>query len=176
LIYPEHIQEEVFKYYKLAGINIEKGIVSSIQAEEIKKFINYKLKVDRNKTRAIKYQRSFEINDELQKIKNKFESPIEEYLYAAFIENGLDKHCRPQFEIGTKRVDFAFPIAKLAVECDGKRYHFTEKSQIEHDQKRDKYLARRGWRVLHIEGLAIRRNIDLCIKKVKENLVPFIIN
>lgn len=90
------------------------------------------------------------------------------------VKAGLDIHCKPQFEIGTKRVDIAFPIAKLVVECDGKEFHHDNQDQIDRDQKRDIYLAKKGWRVLHIEGLAIRRNIDLCVEKIKEQLRPYI--
>lgn len=75
-----------------------------------------------------------------------------------------------QYEIGTKRVDFAYPAQKLAVECDGYKWHKQDKGQIEKDIERDKYLAKKGWRVLHFSGVQIRRNIEGCIKEIKEAL------
>ena len=89
------------------------------------------------------------------------------------VVEGLGKHLRTQFNIGSKRVDFAFPIAKLVVEADGKEYHRANQRQLDRDMQRDKYLARKGWRVLHIEGLAIRRNLGLCLEKIKEQLKPY---
>lgn len=173
MILDEYLLEKVKRYCELIGIPFKGGRLSNRHKKEIQDFIYAQLKLDRIATK----KKEGEIESILAKIINisKFtESPIEEYLLGAIAREGLTKHCRPQFEIGKCRVDFAFPIANLAVECNGREYHFTEQEQIERDQRRDKYLARKGWRVLHIEGLAIRRNIDLCIKKIKEALEPFI--
>jgi len=75
-----------------------------------------------------------------------------------------------QYSIGTKVVDFAFQEQKLVVECDGYKWHKQDKEQIERDIERDKYLARKGWRVLHFSGVQIRRNIEGCINEIKEAL------
>lgn len=96
------------------------------------------------------------------------ESPIEHYLYNALCDAGYKDILELQYKVGTKRVDIAIPSIKIAIEADGKAYHHTEQRQIDNDLARDKYLARKGWRVLHIEGVAIRRDIKLCVKKVKE--------
>ena len=75
-----------------------------------------------------------------------------------------------QYIIGTKMVDFAFPKQRLVVECNGYKWHKHDKGQIEGDIKRDIYLAKKGWRVLHFSGIQIRRNIRGCINEIKEAL------
>lgn len=93
-------------------------------------------------------------------------------LYDKLVEQNL----RPEkdFEIGGITAPLAFPKAKLAIDFETCQYNFEHIRQLERDQKRDKYLARKGWRVIHIEGFAIRRNIGLCIDKIKQALKPFL--
>ena len=93
-------------------------------------------------------------------------TPIEKYMANAMINSNLPI-AKEQHKIGTKRVDFAYPEQKLAVECDGYKWHKQDKEQIEKDIERDKYLAKKGWRVLHFSGIQIRRNIEGCIDKIK---------
>lgn len=178
MIYPAHMEGEIIKFCEIAGIPLVRGIVPSEHVRKVENFVLSKMKQDRLRTKRFEETNRFHIgnifNNAIRGLN--FESPIEEYMATALIKHGLMQHCRIQFEIGTKRVDFAFPLAHLAVECDGMEYHFLEQEQIEKDQKRDVYLAKKGWRVLHIEGLAIRRNIDLCIEKIKGELRPFLGN
>ena len=94
---------------------------------------------------------------------------IEKYLANAIININLPI-AKEQYKIGTKIVDFAYLNQKLAVECDGYKWHKQDKEQIEKDIERDKYLAKKGWRVLHFSGVQIRRNIEGCIKEIKEAL------
>ena len=96
------------------------------------------------------------------------ETPIEKYM-----ENAMFNHKIPaesQYKIGKKIADFAYPQQRLVIECDGYKWHKQDKEQIEKDIKRDKSLARKGWRVLHFSGVQIRRNIEGCIKEIKEAL------
>lgn len=177
MIIPEYLQKEVKKYCKLKNIFLVRGKIPTNHVSEIQRFISDRLKKDRAVTRRKEEKTKLHIKSTITKIMD-FDnsiSPIEEYMADALSQTEFYKYCRRQFEIGAKTVDFAFPIAKLVIECDGRAYHFSDTSQIEHDQKRDKYLARKGWRVLHIEGFAIRRNIGLCIEKIKEQLEPFLI-
>lgn len=178
MIYPKHMEEEVKKFCDICGIPILGGSIQREHVKTIENFVYSKMRTDRLITK-----RSEEINEGhvgtiLNSIlkNNIFDSPIEEFMAKAMEQHGLLKHAKTQYEIGTKRVDFAFPVARLVVECDGMEYHFSDQEQIEKDQKRDIYLARKGWRVLHIEGLAIRRNIGLCIEKIKNELNPFLNN
>lgn len=53
----------------------------------------------------------------------------------------------PQYPVGGVFVDFANPVAKVAVECDGKKWHDAKKDAI-----RDAKLATLGWTVYRITG------------------------
>lgn len=175
LIYPDYLEEQIFKYCQLANIPLIHGTVPARYREEVEKFIRVRIKTDRLRTRKIEETQKISINPVVQTmISNTVESPIEEFMMQAFVSAGINQHCRLQFEIGKKRVDFAFPVANLVVECDGRNFHFGDEAQIEKDQKRDQYLAKRGWRVKHFDGLMIRRNITDCIAEIKEILDPYL--
>ena len=172
MILPDYLLPEVIKFCQAKNIPINNGNVPKIYAGEINDFINHQLKLDREKTKAREEMNNASVGMQIKNIMAglRVESPIEECLLNALTVEGLAPYLKTQFQIGTKRVDFAFPIARLVVEADGVEYHRANKGQLEADQKRDVYLARRGWRVLHIEGLAIRRNIKLCIDRIKQEL------
>lgn len=175
MIYPDHLEIKIKEYCSRANIPLINGIVPSVFVEEVQRYIRVLIKTDRIKTREFEETNKFKINPLAQiQQANLVESPIEEFMLQAISQSGIGKHCIPQFQIGTKRVDIAFPIAKLVVECDGKKYHFTDGEQIERDQKRDIYLAKKGWVVKHFDGLIIRRNIEICIKEIKDYLTPFL--
>lgn len=53
----------------------------------------------------------------------------------------------PQYPVGRYFVDFAFVNPKIAIECDGKKYHDSLK-----DSERDAYMRGLGWRVFRITG------------------------
>jgi len=175
MIYPEHLEKEVLRYCEISKIPVRNGVIPPFYIPEIKRFLRVKQKIDISLNRAEEERNRLSLTGEAKKyIKEAVESPIEEFMLMAIYKHGLEKHCRPQFKIGTKRVDIAFPIAKLVVECDGRKYHFLDQEQIERDQKRDVYLAKKGWMVKHFDGLIIRRNIDICIKEIKEYLNPYL--
>ena len=176
MIIPNYLEDQVKRYCELKKIPLMNGQVPTQYIKEIEWFIKSTLEKDRTKTRNIENRDKVKIGNILNDMMDGLapcESPIEEYMYNAIKNHGLEDICNPQFKIGTKRVDFAFPIAKLVVECDGKNYHHADQIQIERDQERDRYLSRKGWKVLHFEGLAIRRKIDLCMERIKESLEPY---
>lgn len=53
----------------------------------------------------------------------------------------------PQYPINNVFVDFADPVKKLVIECDGKAYHDKEKDAV-----RDDLLAEYGWCVFRVTG------------------------
>lgn len=63
-------------------------------------------------------------------------------------------------------IDFAFPNIKLAVECDGERWHSTEE-QILRDKKRDERLKNVGWTVLRFKDKEIITNTKKVIDKIE---------
>lgn len=73
-------------------------------------------------------------------------TPIEAWLWADLRE--VNAIVYPQFPIGNVFVDFANPVAKVAIECDGAAYHL----DVEKDRKRDARLQALGWTVYRIPG------------------------
>jgi len=171
MILDSYLLEKVKKYCQVAGIPFSKDKFSSKNKTELQNFISGQTKKDRMITKRKEEDNKMSIGLMIKKMVGnvKVESPIEEYLCDALIQEDF-ANFETQYQIGKYRVDIAFVEYKLVVECDGQEYHFSDRQQIERDQARDKYLARKGWRVLHIGGLAIRRNIDLCIEKIREAL------
>lgn len=55
----------------------------------------------------------------------------------------------PQFPVGRFVVDFADPLRKIALECDGAAYHDADK-----DRRRDAALEKMGWTTYRIPGRA----------------------
>ncbi|WP_253724679.1 endonuclease domain-containing protein [Burkholderia multivorans] len=72
----------------------------------------------------------------------------------------------PQFPVGRFVVDFADPVRKIALECDGAAFHDRAK-----DARRDAILADMGWKTYRIPGrdcfeeTVVLRQLDgTCIK------------
>lgn len=171
MILPDKFLEEVTKFCEIHQIPIKNGKILQEHIREIETYIAERLKKERDITRRLEEQYKNSISSMVHEILFKVkpeDSPIEEYLWQALQREELSFLAVRQFEIGLYRIDFAFPKYKLAVECDGKKYHRENQQQLERDQKRDKFLARKGWRTLRVEGLAIRRDINYCIKRIKE--------
>ena len=60
------------------------------------------------------------------------------------------------------RVDFFIPSKKVVVELDGHDFH-SSPSQREYDAKRDRYLGKKGFRVVRFTGREINRDVDSCV-------------
>lgn len=75
-------------------------------------------------------------------------------------------HFKFQYMILNYWLDFAFPEIKLAIECDGERWHST-KEQISKDFNRDKQLCKHGWNVLRFNEHQILRNLKGCIQNIQ---------
>ena len=58
----------------------------------------------------------------------------------------------PQFPIGKYFADFADPIKKIVIECDGAAFHSHAQ-----DAKRDAFMAGEGWSVYRISGADCKR-------------------
>jgi very-short-patch-repair endonuclease len=76
---------------------------------------------------------------------------------------------RREYRISRIHVDFAFPEQKLAVECDGYRYHMSPIAQ-EKDAKRDEFLASVGWRVMRFTSQEINADAMACARKIRAAL------
>ncbi len=71
-----------------------------------------------------------------------------------------------QYRVLNYWIDFAFPDIKLAVECDGERWHST-KEQISKDKKRDKRLLDQGWIVFRFKGKEIINESNKVVNKIE---------
>jgi hypothetical protein len=79
---------------------------------------------------------------------------IETWLWADIRNNSAILY--PQYPVGGVFVDFANPVAKVAIECDGAAYH-QDKAK---DEARDGRLRAMGWSVYRITGSDCRTESD----------------
>lgn len=83
-----------------------------------------------------------------------FFTPIETCLWADIRQCGAVLW--PQYPVMNFFVDFANPVAKVAVECDGAAFHMDKAK----DAARDKRLVDAGWSVYRISGRHCRIDSD----------------
>ena len=86
-----------------------------------------------------------------------------EVIHMTPIEANFWEHLRaaggvmyPQYPVAGFFVDFANPVAKVIVECDGKAFH-TDKAK---DAARDEKLALLGWTVYRLTGRQCNGDFD----------------
>ena len=96
-----------------------------------------------------------------EEAEKKSESPFEKEIAMALLSKGY--HIVQQWEIGSGgyRIDIVviFQGKKIAVECDGERWHSSEE-QIRNDMARQSVLERMGWRFIRIRGSQYYRDPD----------------
>lgn len=84
-------------------------------------------------------------------IEEQSESPFEEEVAKALVSKGF--HIVQQWEVGAYRIDMVavYKNHKIAIECDGERYHSGEDKILE-DMQRQTILERLGWKFIRIRG------------------------
>lgn len=97
------------------------------------------------------------------------ESPFESSVAKSLVSRGY--HLVQQRNVGAYRLDIVavFGNKKVAIECDGERYHSGE-NKIREDMERQTILERLGWRFIRIRGSEYYRNPDLSIERVIKEL------
>lgn len=95
----------------------------------------------------------------------KLESYIERRLYDVLVARG--EIVKAQVLCGKYRIDLTLPAYKIAIECDGKAFHSTPKQKA-HDQRKNRYLRKHGWKVLRFTGKAINGNIKAVITRIEK--------
>ncbi len=73
---------------------------------------------------------------------------------------------RREYVVGRFIVDLAAPSRRLAVEIDG-GYHARIAAK---DARRDRELARLGWRVLRLDAALVVSDLDAALKRVRKAL------
>lgn len=98
----------------------------------------------------------------------KTESPFERDVLKRLTEVGY--RVKSQWQVGYFRIDMVVEGAgkRLAVECDGDRYHPMEK--LAEDMERQSILERLGWQFVRIRGSAFFRNAELAMRPVFDRL------
>lgn len=93
----------------------------------------------------------------------KTESYLERKMASGLSLAGID--AVPQFAIGPYTVDFALPVSKVVIECDGDYWHSLPKCAAR-DRRKDTYLTNRGWRVLRFSETTINTDLTSCIQQI----------
>lgn len=99
----------------------------------------------------------------------KLESPIETILYNALCSLGIEP--KLQHKISFFRVDMAYPDLKLAVECDGHKYHTGEKNWSK-DKYRQNRIEQLGWKFERFQGWLIKKYPIACAGKIALKYMP----
>lgn len=82
-------------------------------------------------------------------------SPIEYDMWYSLRVHSNTRYFRPEFPIGKYFADFADPIHKIVIECDGKEFH----TDFEKDKIRQREIEKLGWIVLRFNPKQILSNI-----------------
>lgn len=96
------------------------------------------------------------------------ESPFEAEVYRRLVAQGYRVH--PQWRVGAYRIDLVVEgedKKRLAIECDGDRYHY---DRVAEDLARQALLERLGWRFVRIGGISFYRDRESAMKPVFEKL------
>ena len=98
----------------------------------------------------------------------KTESPFEHDVLKRLTDAGYG--VKSQWQVGYYRIDMVVEGAgrRLAVECDGDRYHPMEK--LADDMERQSILERLGWQFVRIRGSAFFRDPELAMRPVFDRL------
>ena len=98
------------------------------------------------------------------------ESEFEKSIHEVLLREGY--HFKPQYKVGAYRIDivlFSSDEKKIALECDGNRYHHTEE-QIRNDLERQSVLERLGYVFIRIRGSDFYRRREKTIKQLYKKL------
>ena len=93
-------------------------------------------------------------------------TPSEATLWQAICKKQLGVTFKRQQPVGKYIADFVAPAAKLIVEVDG-GYHT---SRAAADARRDRYLTRAGYRVVHIPAEVVVRQLSVAVEQIRAAL------
>ncbi len=85
------------------------------------------------------------------------QTPIEAAVWSDIRSRGLDLW--PELPMGRYFLDFGNPVARVAIECDGKDFHDEKR-----DAQRDAELLRNGWRIWRVPGWACLKEAGECME------------
>ncbi|TCJ33789.1 AAA domain-containing protein [Parafrankia sp. BMG5.11] len=114
------------------------------------------LRDDDVRRQLIEYMYAARAPDEVARLQDLCESEFERAVLREILARGF--RVRPQHPVGRFRIDLVIEgeSARIAVECDGDRYHGPE--QWEADLRRQRILERLGWTFWRIRGSEFYRH------------------
>jgi len=92
------------------------------------------------------------------------ETESERRLWQCLVSSKLGVAFRRQYVIGGRIADFAAPSLRLVIEVDGCSHAGRERA----DARRDRELARLGWRVLRLDAAVVIRELPLALGRVAQ--------
>ncbi len=115
-------------------------LVRSLQLEELSQ-------ADQLRSKLIQHFQApfFQGEEELSNLRERCDSPFEREVFDLLVERGY--RVIPQVPVGSYRLDMVVEgdaDSRLAIECDGDRYHGPD--QWDSDMRRQRILERAGWR------------------------------
>jgi len=105
---------------------------------------------------------------QLEEMNARTESPFEASVYQRLAGRGF--RVRPQWRVGAYRIDLVVEGdqgTRLAVECDGERWHY---DRVSDDLARQALLERLGWRFARIRGTTYYRDPEAAMGPVFDKL------
>ena len=105
-------------------------------------------------------------------IQQQADSIFEEEVAKALVSKGF--HIVQQWEVGAYRIDMVavYKNRKIAIECDGERYHSGEDKILE-DMQRQTILERLGWKFIRIRGSEYFADPENTINRVVDLLLNY---
>lgn len=106
--------------------------------------------------------------EEIEKVLIYTESDFEQQVAQRLVQAGYK--VVPQWKVGSYRIDMVVEgnNKRLAVECDGDRYHTIE--NLQQDMNRQSILERLGWQFVRIRGSQFYRTPDLAMESIFSRL------
>lgn len=104
----------------------------------------------------------------ISRVEHRTESVFEREVAADLLRAGYT--VTPQYPVGNYRIDLVVKrgVNKVAVECDGDRFHTAE--NLQEDLQRQAVLERLGWRFIRIRGTRFFRDRERTMAQVMERL------
>ena len=115
----------------------------------------------RNLLEHFNYVESNDVTKQMEYNIDLCDSEFEKDVYRFLVECGYS--VIPQYKVGNFRIDLVVESSngsRLAIECDGDKYHGADK--WEHDIRRQRILERAGWKFWRCFASQYYRNKELC--------------
>ena len=77
------------------------------------------------------------------------------------------QHLIDYYDMPVTLPDFAFPDAKIAIYCDGYKYHW-ERGPFQKDRQQSRELQLQGWCVLRFGGWEILNETDAVVRTIEQ--------